>query len=259
MRLQLDTLSQIREAIQKLNLRFDDRKLYRNTCQWDYTSESFLVPQYFGSPVAIRDIVTRRTVVGLAADFTVNCGANQTLWLVQSVYDDLYFPMTVGKLPGANFPTWAAFQGNTEEYTFGINDYIQLPSQEIGHKYDENTAIEGHVHIVTNGVDIADRDVNYEIEYTWGNPGGQMTAAAIDTTGDYTIPANTPDRTHLYLTFGNIIAGGAGVLIGAALKIRFRRIALTGGGTAPTSDPFVLMVGVHIEMDTIGSRNQLTK
>lgn len=175
-----------------------------------------------------------------------------------TAYDDIYFPMSVGKVGGANQPTWAAFVGNTYEYTFALNDYIHLPSQEVLHKYKEGSAIEAHVHIVTNGLDVTARYVNYEIEYTLGNTSAAMSAATIITTGDYTIPANTTDRTHLYITFPTSIAG-AGYRIGGAIKMRFRRIALTGGGAAPTSSPFVLMVGMHILMDSIGSRNVATK
>ena len=176
-----------------------------------------------------------------------------------TAYDDIYFPMTVGKLPGANFPSWDSFIGNTYEYTFGVGDYIHLPSQEVLHKYKEGSSIEAHVHMVTNGLEATARYINYEIEYTIGNAGGVMSAATIITTGDYAIPANTPDRTHLYITFPTSVAG-AGYQIGAAVKMRFRRIVLDDPKyQAPTDNPFVLMVGMHIFMDSIGSRYIATK
>ena len=84
-----------------------------------------------------------------------------------------------------------------------------------------------------------------------------MSAAAIVTSGDYTITGGTADRTHLFIQIGTI--AGAALLIGAALKMRFRRIALVGGGNAPSNAPFVLMVGVHIEEDTVGSRTEIAK
>ena len=174
-----------------------------------------------------------------------------------TVWNDIYFPMSSGKIGGANQPTWAAFQGNTMEYTFAINDYIHLPSGEIAHSYLEGSDIKLHVHIVLDGSDIGDTDVNYEIEYTIGDINEVMSAAAVITSGDYTIVGGTADRTHLFIQIGTI--AGAGFLIGAALKMRFRRIALVGGGNAPSNDPFVLMVGAHIEEDTVGSRTETTK
>ena len=184
-------------------------------------------------------------------DGTLKFIGNATVW------NDIYFPMSSGKIGGANQPTWAAFQGNTMEYTFAINDYIHLPSQEIAHSYKEGSDIKLHVHIVLDGSDVGDTDVNYEIEYTIGDMNEVMSAAALATSGDYTITGGTADRTHLFIQAGTI--AGATLLIGSALKIRFRRIALVGGGNAPSNAPFVLMVGAHIEEDTCGSRTETTK
>jgi len=184
-------------------------------------------------------------------DGTVEFNGAATVW------NDIYFPMSSGKIGGVNQPTWAAFQGNTMEYAFAINDYIHLPSGEIAHSYKQGTDIELHVHIVLDGSDVGDTDVNYEVEYTIGDMNEVMSAAALATSGDYTILGGTADRTHLFIQVGTI--AGAGFLIGAALKMRFRRIPLVGGGNAPTSDPFVLMVGAHIEEDTVGSRTEIDK
>ena len=174
-----------------------------------------------------------------------------------TIWNDIYFPMSSGRIGGANQPTWAAFQGNIEEYTFGINDYIHLPSGEILHSYKEGSDIHLHCHIVTNGSDVADTQVNYEIEYTIGDIGEVMSAAAIITSGNFTIPGGTADRTHLYVAIDDI--AGATFLIQAAIKMRFRRIVRVGGTADPTLDPFVLMAGIHIEEDTVGSRTETAK
>jgi hypothetical protein len=84
-----------------------------------------------------------------------------------------------------------------------------------------------------------------------------MSGATVVTSGDYTIPGGTADRTHLYVDIGTIT--GTNYLSRSALKIRFRRIALVGGGDAPSNDPFVLMVGAHVEEDTVGSRQENSK
>ncbi len=173
------------------------------------------------------------------------------------VFNDLFFSMSTGKVGGANQPTWAAFQGNTMEYTFALNDLIHLPSQEIAHSYKEGSDILLHVHIVLDGSDVGDTVVNYEVEYTIGDQDEVMSAAVVVTSGDFVIDGGTADRMHLVIDVGTI--AGATYLIQAALKIRFRRIALVGGGDAPSNDPFALMVGAHIEEDTAGSRTANTK
>jgi len=173
------------------------------------------------------------------------------------VFDDIYMPMSSGKIGGANQPTWAAFQGNTYEYSFGINDYIHLPSVEIEHTYLEGSDIEIHVHIVLDGSDVGDTYVNYEAEYTIGDMDEVMSAASVETSGDTKITGGTADRTHLYITISTIT--GTGFKIGSTFKCRFRRIALTGGGNAPGNDPYCTMVGLHVEKDTVGSRTQLVK
>ncbi len=174
-----------------------------------------------------------------------------------TIWNDLFFPMSSGRIGGANQPTWTAFQGNISEYTFSVNDYIHLPSSEISHGYKEESDFELHCHIVTNGSDVGDTEVNYEVEYTIGNINGVMSAAAILTSGDFIIVGGTTDRTHRRIELGTI--SGTGILSMSSIKIRFRRIARVGGGTDPTSDPFVTMVGVHIEEDTVGSRTEEAK
>ncbi len=173
-----------------------------------------------------------------------------------TVWNDIYFPMGSGRIGGANQPSWDPFQGNIEAYAFGINDYIQLPSAEIGHGYLEGSDIEFHIHIITDGSDVGDTEVNYEVEYTIGSIGAVM-AGAIITSGDVIIPGGTLDKTHLRIEIDTI--AGAGILSMAALKMRFRRIARVGGGADPGNDPFVFMVGVHIQEDTVGSRTEGNK
>lgn len=200
-------------------------------------------------PTRLGDSTTNYIAVSATGDLSFEGSA--------TVWNDIYFPMSSGKIGGANQPSFDPFQGNIEEYTFGINDYIHLPSGEILHSYEEGTDIPLHCHIVTNGSDVADTQINYEIEYTIGDINEVMSAAAIVTSGNFTIPGGTADRTHLYIGIDTI--AGAGYKIGSAIKMRFRRIARVGGTADPTSDPFVLMVGIHIEEDTVGSRTETIK
>lgn len=173
-------------------------------------------------------------------------------------YDDLFIPLSVGTLrPAAAAPTWAVFRNNVYRYTFAINDVIALPTQEFVHGYKEGTTFELHAHIATNGVDITDRYVRYRLEYTYANVAAAFPATVQLNSADFLIPANTATHTHLYVSIGTIT--DTALRIGSNIDMEFSRIALAGAGAAPTNAPFVGMVGIHIEKDSIGSRQRRTK
>lgn len=176
-----------------------------------------------------------------------------------TVWNDLITPFDSARVPAANAPTWASFQGNLNAYTFAINDYLEI-TVEVLHDYLEGSDLEIHVHWVTNGSDINDRAVNWEVEYTLANSDlsdgiGDAFPATTTDSAEWTIPAATPDLTHMYTLVE--VVDGTGVNIGAIIKARVRRIAAVG--TDPTSDPFGLNLGIHYEIDTVGSRTLSTK
>jgi len=180
-------------------------------------------------------------------------------------WEDIYFPMTTGKIPGASFPAWVIFRNPISAYTFDIADSIDLAAQEISHKYKEGTTLYFHVHWATNGVDVVDTAVNFQIYYSIANATYdlsaattyQFPAAAALTTGDITIPANLATHTNAWSGAGAV--SGVNLLMGGTVTVWFSRIAVVGALPDPTADPFVNMVGLHIEMDTIGSRQELVK
>jgi len=70
------------------------------------------------------------------------------------------------------------------------------------------------------------------------------------------IAANESAKTHKYTSVVSFTPTGGKV--GAALLLSLKRIASVTN-VAPASDPFVLMVGVHFEKDTLGSRTISSK
>ena len=176
-------------------------------------------------------------------------------------WDDLPpVPVIVGRPGIGNNPSLATFQGNIQQYIFAVNDYI-YGAQEFTHSYKEGTDISAHVHWATNGTDVNDRTVKWELEYSISNAvanGGPFTELFPTPTvisSEITIPASTGDRAHILLSLGTIT--GTGILIGSYITYRFRRIA--SSGTEPSSDPFGLAVGFHVEQNTLGSRQIGTK
>jgi hypothetical protein len=164
------------------------------------------------------------------------------------------------KSTGAGKPTLATFSGNIRKYTFAINDVTELGTVELTHDWKEGTAIEIHVHWASNGTNVDDRYVKWEVDYTWANivSAGGTTAFAAATTAsaETTIPtATNVDKTHYYTDVVSFTPSGGKV--GACLNLSLKRIAASG--TAPTNDPWCLMVGVHYQIDTLGSRSETAK
>lgn len=177
-----------------------------------------------------------------------------------TVFDDLYIDIAP-KTTGAGKPTLATFNGNVNKYTFAVNDVSDLSTVELKHNWKEGSAIEIHVHWATNGTnDATVRGVKWEVDYTWANmqsAGGTIVFPAVTTSSAETsIAANETDKTHKYTSVVSFTPTGG--KIGANLLLSLKRIASVTN-VAPASDPFCLMVGVHYEIDTIGSRTTSSK
>ena len=171
--------------------------------------------------------------------------------LSESVYDDIYLPISITKL-GATAPTWTAFHGNISQYTFAINDYVQ-GSFELPHGYKEGTDLNIHTHIVTNGAE-ASKEARYSFEYWIADSGESSTATVIITSDDKAL--TNADGVHEYIDMGDIT--GTGYKIGAIVCFLFKRVALVGGDS-PSDDPFVVSVGCHYQIDTMGSSTETVK
>lgn len=180
--------------------------------------------------------------------------ANQR-WENTTAWKDIQFSLTTAKLPAVNAPAWTAFTTALYKFTYAIGDYSYLAANEISHSYLQESDFTFHCHIYTNGVDGTDRIIAFELIYAITNKNGIASETTV-ISPDFTIPANTPDRTHFYVPI--VTVTGTGFLIGADIALRFRRVAASAG-TAPTNDPFVSMVGMHIEQDFHGSRNETSK
>jgi hypothetical protein len=182
-------------------------------------------------------------------------GGELTLLGTATVWNDINMSLVTAKVPAANFPAWAAFSANLNSYTFAINDYADISTAEILHQYKEGSDLGIHIHLVTNGLNNATaRKVKYTIYYSWGDMDEVMGAEA-SLTAEATIAANVADRTHLFLDMGDIT--GENYKIESLLKLRVKRIA--GTGTEPAVDPFVEQVGIHYEIDALGSKTELVK
>ncbi len=185
------------------------------------------------------------------ADLELDCGANKTLKLLDSVWDDIQFPTSGAKVPAANFPTWETFTANTSEYSFAVDDYIDLPANEMAHWWKEGTDVGIHLHSTTKAANVSGSNqyakftvwVSYaDVDAVW---------AEVAVTAELTIPTATEALTHKLLSVGTVSLPG--LKVETQVKIRVKRIAATGG-TEYAGNIFLTQVGVHAEKDTMGSR-----
>ncbi len=171
-----------------------------------------------------------------------------SLQYVTPQWQDIDFPIII-RTTGTGIPTLETLQGNMTAPRWQVNDYNVCEGQELIHSYQEGTPLYWHVHLVTNGLEATPAYVRFEIEYTWVNINGTLSANVTLNSGDLEIPANTPNRTMLLMSLGNFTPSGG--KIGSHVWSRLKRVASTGA--APSADPFVTMLQAHVKVDTLGS------
>jgi hypothetical protein len=179
-----------------------------------------------------------------------------------TVWDDYVTPLGPNNWNGvANNPALTKLfdDGSSSQgvyaYVFSDGDEslitIQMP-----HKWKEGTTIYPHIHFMcTSDVSPAD-NFGIEYEYTWVDIGEDFAVNTTLSTIDISTGVNT-DNMH---QAGDITAAGidgTGHTISSVLLCRIKRVAASGdnyaGGVA------ILDFDVHYEIDTVGSREMLSK
>lgn len=187
-----------------------------------------------------------------AADLTVDCGTDKTLVLSETVYKDINLASAILSLPVATQPDEVQFKdeaGNDTGITtwgFAINELV-CGSFELQHDYKEGTDLVFHVHwqgiaAPADGTD----NVKWQIIYTVARDSTTLDATA-------TISGQTAITTQysFYRTDLTTITG-TNFKIGDQMLFQFKRIAASADDYA--GDALVATLGVHYQVDTIGSR-----
>jgi hypothetical protein len=161
---------------------------------------------------------------------------------------DIDFPILI-RTVGPNIPTLVAINGNITMPQWDVNDFNVCESQEMIHGWKEESEVFWHIHMTTNGIDGTNRYVRFEVEYGYADVMGVWTFPATLTTPDLLIPANTPNETMMIVPLGSFTPE---IKIGGHVVARLRRIA--SAGAAPTANPWIPMLQLHVQLDTLGSR-----
>ena len=214
-------------------------KLFFQTLEWNFSQNITAATAVFGGAT---DNAT------FEADGTLKFNGDATFWV------DIDFPLVV-RTGGANRPTYENIQGDIVMLQWKVNDYADTDSQEFIHGWKEGSQVTFHIHVITGGTDATDRYIQFELQYFWANFAQQISAPITVNSGDLLIPANTPIHTHRVYNIQAFTPVGGN--IAAHIKARVKRIAATG--TAPTANIYSEMLQLHVECDTLGSREIITK
>jgi hypothetical protein len=166
---------------------------------------------------------------------------------------DIDFPILI-RTTGPLIPTLVAINGNITMPQWDVDDFNVCESQELIHSWKEGTTLYWHIHLTTNGLDATDRYVRFEVEYGYVDVDGQWVFPAVVTTPDLLIPAGTPTKTMMIMSLANFTQP---LHIGGHVVARLRRIASVCA--APTGNPWIPMLQLHVQLDTLGSRSIGTK
>lgn len=207
-----------------------------------------------GNPViSLPDRISTPRKFGTATDYTeFEADGTAVFKGAATVWKDIKFPMAPPKTTGAGNPTLTTYNGNMRGYAFAVNDAHDFDPQEIDHDAKIGATATWHVHFLSRSNDGTDRGVNYQIEYAIEPASGALPAPTT-ISAELTIPAGTAVNTPQRLDIGTFTVPNIAMLAYA----RITRIAAVG--TAPSVDPILGALHFHYEIDTVGSREILTK
>lgn len=200
-----------------------------------------------------------KTDLVAASDLNVDCGAQKTIVLQTTVWDDLRVPMSATKKGGVNDPNFAQVKDNGAgstgvfTYLFDKNAEEELFfSAQFPHSRKSATDIVPHVH--WSPIDADTGVVRWGLEYTWidiNGTFGNTSIVYVEDAGDGS--ADKQQVAAFSPISGSGIVGISSMLIG-----RVFRDAAHGNDTYD-ADAALLEFDVHFEIDTIGSRQATVK
>lgn len=193
-----------------------------------------------------------------ASDLNVECGTQKTIELQTVVWDDLRVAVASAARLGLTDPDWVKVLDNGATsvgvYALGFADNrdeevfftVQIP-----HTYKQGTDIYPHVHWLpmSTGTGV----VEWQLEYTWTNINGTFgntTEISCTDSGDGTA------YKHQIASFSSI--SGTGKNISSMLLCRLHRDGGNGSDTY-VGDAVLLEIDFHYQINTMGSRQELSK
>jgi len=187
------------------------------------------------------------------SDLVIDCGTDKTIELEETVWRDLQFPISGARVPASNAPTWEALTTNHNAYSFDVGDLKDQEDKELPHWWKEGTDGKVHLHLSTKTAQTtgSDRYAQFTVYVAYLNSSSIWTETSF--TAELTIPTGTSAVQGFFLSVGTISL--TGLSIGTQIGCRVERIAATGG-TEYADRMFVTQAGIHLEQNTLGSRQE---
>ena len=204
-----------------------------------------------------------RTDLVAASDLNVDCGANKTLELQTTVWKDINLGAGVLSLPVATQPDEVEIDdeagAGTGIYTWGfaVNELVSGVF-EVQHDYAEGTDVTFHVHWGANDAPSGTDYVKWELTYSIvrdDNTINAVTVLPVETGYDTQYEWVRSDFAAIVGSTGGV--DGGNILIGDQFFFKLKRIAAVGDAYA--GDALVATLGMHYQVDTMGSRQIATK
>ena len=196
-------------------------------------------------------------------DLDLDCGANKTIELQTPVWKDINLGAAMLSLPAATQPDEVQItdeDGNpTGIYTWGFDiDELVSGVFEMQHDYQEGTNITFHVHWGGNAAPTGTDYVQWQLTYsivrdnnTINGPSTIVIETAYDTQYEWV----RSDFPAISGSTGGV--DGGNIKIGDQFFFYLKRIEALGAAYA--GDALVATLGLHYQIDTIGSRQIGTK
>lgn len=169
-----------------------------------------------------------------------------------TTWADIFFPQAPPKTTGAGNPSLVTWNGNLRGYAYAVGDANDFDPQEFEHNGLEGSTAEWHIHFVTRSTNVADRAINCQLEYSQANRNAVFPAPTT-ISQEIVIPGGTPSLTHMVVDLASFTTAN----IASQMFVRLTRIA--AAGTAPATDPLILGVHYHYQIDSLGSRQEYIK
>jgi hypothetical protein len=229
-----------------------------------------MTKKYLSDEVYAKTLLSTETT---DSDLVIKTGTAKTIVLDTTVYKDALMAFA---FKGTNDEAVVdTFVGNIKQYKFEIGKVLYINNTEAPHDYKYGTEIEIHLHWAIKSDLVAGDKVNWQFEFAIANSvrnGNVMTifcdpanTAVFGTKTvqvEFTCPTGgLPAGTGLYTTIGTISgANMSNVKIGCAFIGTLSRIAKSAGGTSPaTGTVYAQNMGIHYQVDTLGSRTRTEK
>jgi len=182
-------------------------------------------------------------------DLTIVTGAAKTMVLDTPVYDDIIIN-AMNLRGGGTPPAYEAFISSIYGVAFKDNATdLVYGSFELPHTYKEGTDLEVHLHWSPSSTNTG--DCVFIMKYAYALMGGAFTEELEKT---FTQAGSGTALLNQYVSADSLIDGTT-LKIGAIFLFALSRPT----GDAFTGDAFLHQVGVHYEIDTMGSRQISSK